>query len=65
MTESKKTKARTVREMFYVRMGSLSGVFVNMDDAALEFFRDESKGYDTLSEYIREVMLDHYFNEKG
>ena len=54
---------RPARQIFYVKMGTLSGVFENVDKAVLEWVRDESKHYETVSEYLREVLLEQYYHE--
>ena len=54
---------RPARQIFYVKMGTMASVFENVDKAVLEWVRDESKHYDTVSEYLREVLLEQYYSE--
>lgn len=48
---------------FYVRMGRMSEVFLDTDMEFRDWVRESSKHYGSVAEFVREIVLESYYNE--
>lgn len=57
------TKSHTAKRGFDIRLGSMSSVFANTDDALMEWAHNQTEGYETVAEFLRDLVLDRYYDE--
>jgi len=56
-------KVKDPKKMFFVRLGTVSEVFENTDADVRRWAIDQSYKYDSVSEFLRECLLEQYYNE--
>jgi len=56
-------KVDVPKSMFFVRLGSVSEVFDNTDDDVRRWAVNQSNNYDSVAEFLRECLLEQYYNE--
>ena len=56
-------KVKDVGLKFYVRMGRMSEVFLDTDMEFRTWVREQSKDYRSVADFVREVMLESYYDE--
>ena len=57
------TKVDAPKSMFFVRLGSVSEVFDNTDADVRQWAVTQSNKYDSVAEFLRECLLEQYYNE--
>lgn len=51
------------KSMFFVRLGSVSEVFENTDMDVRGWAVDQANNYESVAEFLRECLLEQYYNE--
>jgi hypothetical protein len=57
------TKVDAPEKMFFVRLGSVSEVFDNTDADVRQWAVAQTNKYDSVAEFLRDCMLDQYYDE--
>jgi len=62
--EGKMGETNTLRNHFpKMRLGTVSDVFGNVDAEVRQWAKAEAREYETVAEFLREVVLEHYYDK--
>lgn len=54
---------KDTRTMFFVRLGNVSEVFENTNSNVRQWAVDQANNYESVAEFLRECLLEQYYNE--
>lgn len=56
-------KVNDPKNMFFVRLGNVSEVFENTDADVRQWAVEQANNYETVAEFLRECLLEQYYND--